>query len=1814
MAPKMEDYANAIAESSPNALVIVAASPINKLVPVLSELLQENGYYDCNRVMGSTASFNSRANCILASYVNTDPRAVFLPVIGGDSEDTIVPLFSQAKPHFNISEAVMKRLVDDIKQGSSLIYETKGCSEALNKAHATVKFLNSVMAGLRGEPNIMNIAFTKTTQVHGVEYFALPVLFGRFGIQGRYGIPRILPFENDLIKESVFTLQRDTEFAKLFCKSRETAAETCSRNVAIRYRKSKEFEKFVNGLKMSKNDEPEDKIANKIKPPIPIENGHLPGVEPFDPKTFCLRHKGDDQERNRLIPPYMRTEENVMPISLGYTFGNGKGMAQFVPKSSSAETPICEPVVCPDKPKKKEINLSNIVSLVESLVKKTAEKMMNEKGTDESLKRSLKNVEDVKASTEKDKNIKMSSDFNNKPENVNECLRKIDMLNVSSQKVANPKSNDKKTQKNTKKWEKKFTQSYYQTKNKSISIGRTDDKTNLHKKKYREQNLELIFSPTINTFKERYDYKSGIKKLNHPKEFQNVETKEKNITANNEKRAETKPQNIIMTNEKHPETTVANHERYNIVQRVSNFKSNNQSPLYRNRIVPGINNCTPGENKNCRNAVIHKNIVSQIQNKQKRKKEKTEFNLIVDNEKHIKSTAPKHDIHNNVKRVSYLKSDIQSSQQLNRIVPAGNKNCRNKIIDDILNQTENTKTLNKEKELRIKKDQNKSIFELDSCEPMFLNTSIDSQKKTSADDKNNIKNITSENVDKDHIQPLKDLKIGQYNKVDSLESRQNEKLVQHVNKMEDNKYLGDKYNTIFKKQNYISDKSYKENEPLNEIKELKYMKNILLGNLNSSMKNENMLYDNLNKKAYELLVERNSNRKTNRNIGNFNSLLSDNSFKDSKDFVKNKLRSKYLIKKSENNRLAKEEKDISSQTKDMRTDSNEVKSVCYNAFSNEVTQMNNADGRYDSGEFSASHNQFFGQNKNIEKKSIIPCTTNNIISTSEPKYEIKQNEILFQENQSTVQDSKDLNMLMKTLDSDVFKYDDIVNTNDEVKQVNITENVSDLSEEQKPKPDVTASNQNNSSEECNQSLNIENSQTTHITTYPDPAEMTFEDVIKELKLVTQSSSQQNESIDTGKTTENEKSIMNGLKMNTEIKNETKSQKDKSNKGSDAFPQIKEDILKNESPISNKYMTYESIAEKKGSVKNQIGLNNLKISEINNVVENISNSTNKSTTNFNKCTQGKSHTQSKVPCSTNNSDQINKVSSTIPERFLSSKTRDSKRNTKTNLHKGDSVGYIKSLRNGLKSKENNKQKKNYVKHEDLKVSNKNLNNFELSVKPMKHKNTRNENSITLNKPFTPFSKRSKSFISSKYNSLTDKEKTVSEMLSILSGNLGQKVDEINKAEHSFSLRDKNGINNYYLLKGLLPKIKNNKHNSDNQNGSLSFLKTNVCNEDPFMSIKDKQKNNINIATKKLVKPKLKKKKNYTSNDDGNSESLLITHNSVFSPNCSAPGFKHFLYPKDCQNKSSSPENKANKSRFNETILTNLSSMCNKVRSSNKKSSHQLNQKTHNFKLYSTSALPSKNKSPSCLCVEKKKTAKQVLITKNESTGAKLPKGFIKNQRITKILQKDFKKSSKYKNAEIQAKEMKAFKEKHGSNFCERNRTQKTGPLHSHIMSKTTKINEKFFSSGFDSSYIERYLKGPPKYIPHPKFSNSKDKQKYRKSPKDRRVADIFKINWSDSQNSNQQTKSNSMPVENDILVRGTCLDHVRNKFESDKAAKHELNSNASCNEQNTAVNSMESSSLSNVFVQYTKDFVKCEYPTNEKLPSIRQLHKCVFRSS
>lgn len=59
--------------------------------------------YDPNRIFGVCSLLEMRANSIVAEYLSMDPVGVRVPIVGGVSPCTSVPLLSQAKPYNEFS-------------------------------------------------------------------------------------------------------------------------------------------------------------------------------------------------------------------------------------------------------------------------------------------------------------------------------------------------------------------------------------------------------------------------------------------------------------------------------------------------------------------------------------------------------------------------------------------------------------------------------------------------------------------------------------------------------------------------------------------------------------------------------------------------------------------------------------------------------------------------------------------------------------------------------------------------------------------------------------------------------------------------------------------------------------------------------------------------------------------------------------------------------------------------------------------------------------------------------------------------------------------------------------------------------------------------------------------------------------------------------------------------------------------------------------------------------------------------------------------------------------------------------------------------------------------------------------------------------------------------------------------------------------------------------------------------------------------------------------------------------------------------------
>ena len=102
-----------VAENCPNAFVLVISNPVNSTVPITAEVLKKNSAFKPQRVFGVTTLDVVRAETFVQDITGEkDPSKTVIPVIGGHSGETIVPLFSQAKPPVNIPADKLDALVN----------------------------------------------------------------------------------------------------------------------------------------------------------------------------------------------------------------------------------------------------------------------------------------------------------------------------------------------------------------------------------------------------------------------------------------------------------------------------------------------------------------------------------------------------------------------------------------------------------------------------------------------------------------------------------------------------------------------------------------------------------------------------------------------------------------------------------------------------------------------------------------------------------------------------------------------------------------------------------------------------------------------------------------------------------------------------------------------------------------------------------------------------------------------------------------------------------------------------------------------------------------------------------------------------------------------------------------------------------------------------------------------------------------------------------------------------------------------------------------------------------------------------------------------------------------------------------------------------------------------------------------------------------------------------------------------------------------------------------------------------------------------
>ncbi|PGH13195.1 malate dehydrogenase, NAD-dependent [Polytolypa hystricis UAMH7299] len=191
----VQTLAKGIAEHSPKAFVLIISNPVNSTVPIAAEVLKAAGVFDPKRVFGVTTLDVVRSETFTQEFTGQkDPAQTVIPVIGGHSGETIVPLFSQAKPAVTIPADRYDTLINRVQFGGDEVVKAKdgAGSATLSMAYAGFRFAQSVIKAAKGEKGIVEPTFIYLPGVEGgdairkqtgVDFFSVPVELGTSGAE-----------------------------------------------------------------------------------------------------------------------------------------------------------------------------------------------------------------------------------------------------------------------------------------------------------------------------------------------------------------------------------------------------------------------------------------------------------------------------------------------------------------------------------------------------------------------------------------------------------------------------------------------------------------------------------------------------------------------------------------------------------------------------------------------------------------------------------------------------------------------------------------------------------------------------------------------------------------------------------------------------------------------------------------------------------------------------------------------------------------------------------------------------------------------------------------------------------------------------------------------------------------------------------------------------------------------------------------------------------------------------------------------------------------------------------------------------------------------------------------------------------------------------------------------------------------------------------------------------------------------------------------------------------------------------------------------
>ena len=205
-----------IAKTCPQACIGIITNPVNTTVAIAAEVLKKAGVYDKNKLFGVTTLDIIRSNTFVAELKDKSASDIEVPVIGGHSGVTILPLLSQIAGVI-FSDQEVADLTKRIQNAGTEVVEAKagGGSATLSMGQAAARFGLSLVRAMQGEKGVVECAYVEGDGQYA-RFFSQPLLLGKNGVEARQPIGKLSAFEQQALEGMLDTLKKDIAMGEDF--------------------------------------------------------------------------------------------------------------------------------------------------------------------------------------------------------------------------------------------------------------------------------------------------------------------------------------------------------------------------------------------------------------------------------------------------------------------------------------------------------------------------------------------------------------------------------------------------------------------------------------------------------------------------------------------------------------------------------------------------------------------------------------------------------------------------------------------------------------------------------------------------------------------------------------------------------------------------------------------------------------------------------------------------------------------------------------------------------------------------------------------------------------------------------------------------------------------------------------------------------------------------------------------------------------------------------------------------------------------------------------------------------------------------------------------------------------------------------------------------------------------------------------------------------------------------------------------------------------------------------------------------------------